>query len=145
MFDAEVASMRHCVVALIVFNQHILLGQRAPTRAFYPHVWDLFGGHLEPGEQQHAALVRELREELAIQPTVWTYLETVAEPFPERYGSGEYHLYRVTGWLGTPTNLQPHEHAEIRWFSLAEALDVELAHPVYRQLFTRYLGSTSAG
>jgi hypothetical protein len=30
----------------------------------------------------------------------------------------------------------------IQGFSLAEALEVELAHPAYRQLLTRHLGST---
>ena len=130
--------MRDCVVALIIRDQRILLGRRSPTRDFYPNVWDLFGGHVEPGERQHEALIRELGEELDIRPTTWTYLQTVSEPDPERHGAGRYHLYRVTAWEGTPANAQPHEHVAIRWFTLAEALEVELAHPAYRQLLTRH-------
>ena len=68
--------MRDCVVALIIRDQRILLGRRSPTRDFYPNVWDLFGGHVEPGERQHEALIRELGEELDIRPTTWTYLQT---------------------------------------------------------------------
>ena len=121
--------MRHCVVALIVCQQRVLLGHRAPTRAFYPHVWDLFGGHPEPGEQPHETLVRELGEELGIRATTWAYLDTVAEPTPARYGPDQYHRYRVTAWEGTPANAQPQEHVAIGWFSRAEALALDVAHP----------------
>lgn len=62
--------MAHEVVAgLIIQSQKILLGQRSPNREFYPNVWDVFGGHMEPGEQQPQTLARELKEELGITPT----------------------------------------------------------------------------
>ena len=35
----------------------------------FPNHWDFFGGHLEAGESQEQALVRELKEELAIELT----------------------------------------------------------------------------
>ena len=38
----------------------VLLGKRDARRAFYPNVWDLLGGHLEPGETFEQALVREV-------------------------------------------------------------------------------------
>jgi len=70
--------MSHEVVAaLIIRSQKILLGLRSATRAFYPNVWDVFGGHMEPGEQQHQTLVGKLQEELGITPTQWTSLETL--------------------------------------------------------------------
>lgn len=130
----------HCAVALIIHEQRVLLGRRSSTRAFYPDVWDLFGGHVEPGEQPQEALIRELREELAIAATAWTYLATLAGPPGEQPASGWYHLYRVTAWQGTPTNAQPHEHSAIRWVSLSEALALELADPAYRDLLTQHLG-----
>jgi 8-oxo-dGTP diphosphatase len=64
--------MRECVAALIVKNQKILLGQRSAERSFYPGVWDVFGGHVEPQESYQQALLRELHEELGIIPTAWT-------------------------------------------------------------------------
>jgi 8-oxo-dGTP pyrophosphatase MutT (NUDIX family) len=68
--------------ALIIQSQKILLGLRSATRTFYPDVWDLFGGHVEPGESHEETLVRELHEELGITPTKWTFLETLTLPAP---------------------------------------------------------------
>jgi 8-oxo-dGTP diphosphatase len=131
------------VAALIIQSQRILLGQRAADRAFYPGVWDVFGGHMEPGEGQQQTLVRELQEELGITPTQEAYLETIHLSPPASPGQVAdqviVHLYRVTAWEGRPTNRQPHEHRVIGWFSLAEATQLPLADPGYAVLFARYL------
>jgi len=140
--------IQEVVGAMIVKSQMILLGQRAGTRTFYPNVWDVFGGHIEPGEHQHQTLVRELQEELDITPTKPTYLETLVVSMPKYRGVRAYqlylHLYLVTVWSGTPVNRQLHEHASIQWFSLAQAVQLELAHPTYPELFTKHLTSTTA-
>jgi 8-oxo-dGTP diphosphatase len=136
--------MSHEVVAaLIIQSKMILLGLRSSTRKFYPNVWDLFGGHVEPGELQHKTLVRELQEELGITPTEWTYEETIEASLLEVEGVPSdqlyLHLYLVTAWSGTPVNLQPQEHDSIGWFSLDQAVQLNLAHPSYPRLFARYL------
>lgn len=134
--------MMHTVVAaMIVESQKILLGQRAPTRTFYPNVWDVFGGHIEPGEHEHQTLVRELQEELGITPTKWRHVETLVDSVPERNEEVQCHLYLVLDWTGTPVNRQLHEHTSIQWFSLTQAIQLELAHPAYPQLFARVLAS----
>ncbi len=38
-----------------------------------------------------------------------------------------------------PVNKQPHEHATIQWFTLDQAIRLDLAHPAYPQLFARCL------
>ncbi len=130
--------MSHEVVAaLIIRSQKILLGLRSATRAFYPNVWDVFGRHVEPGEQQHQTLVRELQEELGIIPTQWMYLETLKEPSEQL----TVRLYLVKAWTGTPVNRQPEEHSEINWFSLDEATRLQLADQTYPTLFAKYLSS----
>lgn len=130
--------MTHEVVAaLIIQSQKILLGQRSATRKYYPNVWDLFGGHMEPGEGAEQTLVRELEEELGIAPTQWTFLETIHKPSEQL----TLHLYLVTQWIGTPVNRQPDEHSFINWFTLAEASQLSLADPSYPALFTRYLAT----
>ena len=123
------------VAALIVRSQKILLGKRSATRMFYPDVWDVFGGHMEPGEQQEETLRRELAEELGITPTEWMYLETLHKPSEEL----TVHLYLVSDWQGTPFNRQLEEHSEIGWFSLAEAIQLRLADESYPRLFERHL------
>jgi mutator protein MutT len=131
------------VAAVIIQSKMILLGHRSPARKFFPNVWDLFGGHVEPGEDPHQAFVRELQEELGITPTEWTYEETIEVSLPESEGGSPgslcFHLYRVTAWSGIPANLQPQEHDSIQWFSLDGALQLNLADPIYPQLFARYL------
>src|SRR5215216_4877157 len=124
LFEKGAVMSHEVVAALIIRSQMILLGQRSATRAFYPGVWDVFGGHVEPGEQQHETLIRELQEELGITATQWSYLETITAPVGSSSNEGSdqvtLHLYLVTDWAGTPTNRQLEEHSEIGWFSLAQ-------------------------
>ena len=136
--------MHHEVVAaLMVQGGKILLGLRSAERKYLPSVWDVFGGHLEPGEEHHQTLIRELQEELGITPTQWKYLETLtlSHPGTGNPSSEEWtcHLYLVIAWTGVPTNRQPEEHSGIGWFSLEEASRLSLADPIYPALFGRYL------
>ncbi|MEM8830347.1 MAG: NUDIX domain-containing protein [Cyanobacteria bacterium P01_G01_bin.19] len=52
-------------VAIIYHKDKYLMQLRddIPT-IFYPGVWGLFGGHLDPGEEPEAGLKRELLEEI---------------------------------------------------------------------------------
>jgi mutator protein MutT len=131
-----------CVGALLLKHDgllRILLGKRAATRTFYPNVWDMPGGHCEPGETPEQTLVRELREEIGITPTEWRAAGVVEVP---TLADGEglvLHLYTVTAWTGSPVNRQPDEHSEIAWFSLDAACRLDLAHPSYPALFRRML------
>ena len=52
----------------------MLLGRRSETRLAYRNVWDVPGGHGEPGERAEETLIRELREEVAVVPTQWRLL-----------------------------------------------------------------------
>ncbi len=110
--------MHDCVGAVLVRGDALLLGRRCADRNWLPGAWDVFGGHIEAGESAEAALARELREELGIVPLRAHPLGELvgAEPDPWRL-----RLYAVTAWSGEPRNLQPHEHDELRWCSLADA------------------------
>lgn len=127
----------NCVGALIVQQSALLLGQRSPTRSFYPSVWDIFGGHIEPDEQPEQTLIRELQEELGITPTQWIHLETLIGALPESNEEIQYYVYLVLAWSGIPVNQQPDEHTTVAWFTLDQAVQLELAHPAYPQLFAR--------
>ena len=121
-----------CVGAILTRDEFVLLGKRSAKRDFYPHVWDVFGGHIEPHESRQQTLQRELQEELGIMPTTWRYLETLSGA--DASGQIGCHFFVVTEWCGTPKNHQPEEHSEVRWFRLEELTQLELAHPEYLRI-----------
>ena len=130
--------MHNCVGAIIIQQESVLLGMRSATRAFYPNVWDVFGGHVELGESHRQTLERELVEELGIVPTGARFLETFRVPSSIEGDQIECHLYLVTEWSGTPSNRQLHEHWEIRWFRFGEARCLELAAPEYGRIMRMF-------
>jgi 8-oxo-dGTP diphosphatase len=139
---------RPCVGALLVRRRggsppRILLGKRAADRAFYPDVWDVLGGHLEPNETPEQALVRELREEVGVTPTAWRALEEYRGPLPGRDELLVLSVFAVTAWTGTPRNRSPGEHASIAWFEIEDARRLALAHPAYPAMFRRCASATA--
>ena len=142
---------RICVGAVLVRERDdgrsdasplVLLGRREAGRAFYPGVWDVLGGHLEPGETTEQALVRELREEAGVTPTAWNSLGEFREPLLDGYLV--LRLYAVTDWTGVPRNRSPEEHAEVSWFAVEDACRLALAHPAYPALLRRVASGTSS-
>jgi 8-oxo-dGTP diphosphatase len=91
------------VAAVLEREGRILIGQRKRTGR-HPFKWEFPGGKVEPGEDPRQALVRELREELAIDAIVGEEIDR----YQVRYAAGPLtHLafYRVTGFTGEPANL----------------------------------------
>jgi len=126
--------VRRCAGGILLQGKGILLGRRASNRGFYPNVWDIIGGHCETGEEPEETLVREMKEEIDVTPCTFTKCAVLWEPAPECHGEAEYHVFVVTAWVGRPVALGD-EHAEIRWFRLEEAMELDLAHPAYRDIF----------
>ena len=130
------------VTAVLRQGDRVLLCHRAPGRRWYPNVWDLPGGHIEPGESPAAALVRELHEELAV---------TISEPvLPPRavisvdgFAMG---VWLIESWAGAVRNAAPHEHDDLAWVDrreLAALAVADLAHPDYPALLTAVLTPSS--
>jgi len=78
-------------------------------------LWTTFGGKPEQGECLEDTLQRELREELGIRPTAFVRLADRARDWDGRPAAVA--VFAVTGWVGEPRNLAPHEHLSIRWFA----------------------------
>ena len=90
-------------------STEFLLGQRAPG-SFYEGYWEFPGGKVEPGETPHAALLRELDEELGIEVTR-------ADPWLRRQHVYEHahvrlNFFRVRQWRG---ELHDHVHSQLAW------------------------------
>ena len=92
------------VVAAVIMRPdgQYLLAQRPPGKV-YAGYWEFPGGKIEAGETAHAALVREIREELGIE-----VLE--AHPWLLRHHVYEHaavrlRFFRVSRWRGTPSGL----------------------------------------
>lgn len=135
------ATFHNCVGALLVRNDEVLLGLRSDECTWLPGAWDMFGGHIEAGETEEAALRRELAEELGIEPVELRRLQTIGGERPEPW---RLQVFVVRAWQGEPRNLQIHEHAEIRWCSLDEATQrLGPAHPQMPALLTRALAAAS--
>ncbi|CAG0937134.1 ADP-ribose pyrophosphatase [Thermoflexales bacterium] len=72
------------VTAAIVRHEgKILLTRRKPD-APYPLFWEFPGGKLEPEEHPEACIVREMREELAMEVSVQGIYDVVYFRYPER-------------------------------------------------------------
>jgi 8-oxo-dGTP diphosphatase len=108
---------------------------------WYANLWDLPGGHVEPGETERQAVVREVSEELGV---------AISEPTGEAatrlfdYDSAgtrtaDLSVWIVTDWTGNITNNSPREHLELRWFTPDELASVKLAHPEYVAFLTDVL------
>jgi 8-oxo-dGTP diphosphatase len=69
--------------AVIVHNGKILLTKRKADVP-YPLLWEFPGGKVEPGEDPRDCIVREIREELAIEVAVTGIYEVVYYKYPER-------------------------------------------------------------
>jgi 8-oxo-dGTP diphosphatase len=132
--------MPHQVVAVILRREdEVLLCHRAPTRRWYPDVWDFAGGHVEPGEQPQDALRREVLEELGV-----TLTDVDGDPVLHRTNPGtglDLTVWASRHWQGQVTNRQPEEHDAIAWFGPADLPALTFAHPSHLHALQRLLAA----
>ncbi len=98
-------------------------------------MWDLPGGHVEPGELPGAALARELHEELGIdvaEPPGPPILQIHADTF-------DMQIWLIESWTGNPVNVALDEHDAIGWFHENQLAGLRLAHGSYVAMFTEAL------
>ncbi|HTX83136.1 MAG TPA: NUDIX hydrolase [Streptosporangiaceae bacterium] len=133
--SAEGSPKARIVTVLLRDGNRILLCHRSPRRRWYPDVWDLPGGHMEPGELPGAALARELREELGIDiaaPSGPPVQEVRADTF-------DMQIWLIEAWAGSPANAAPDEHDAIAWFTEDALGELSLAHDSYLAIFSEVL------
>lgn len=113
-------SMHEVVAAALLCEGRVLLVHRSPNRRAYPGTWDLPGGHVETGETELAALTREIHEELGVQISAASVVHLCRVEAGRAREQLRLSAWLVHEWQGTPTNVAPNEHDEIRWFQLEE-------------------------
>ena len=129
------------VAAAFIRDDRALLARRTPQMRWYANLWDLPGGHVEQGETERQAVVREVNEELGV---------AISEPTGEAatrlfdYDSAgvrtaDLSVWIITDWAGNITNNSPREHLELRWFTPSELASIEIAHPEYIAFLTGVL------
>ena len=140
MGDSEPAGHRTAptlvVTAVLRDGDRLLLCHRSPDRRWYPNVWDLPGGHVEPGEQPANALVRELAEEIGIQVLAPTGPPLVSLGLDDEV---DQWIWLLDRWDGPVRNTAPEEHDALAWVSIDELSTRPLAHPAYLELLTGIL------
>ena len=68
-----------------------------------PLKWEFPGGTIEPGEEERAALRRELEEELGISAVIEDKVTSIQHHY-KRGGAVELHFYRVKEYAGEMEN-----------------------------------------
>ncbi len=124
------------VAAVVRKGERILFGRRQPGGEIGGK-WELPGGKVEPDESPEAALVREIAEELGVvaEPGaklaeamfVHAGVESLLEGYDVRLASETFHLT---------------VHEEIGWYTLNDALDLDLAESD-RNLLGKLLGDSA--
>jgi 8-oxo-dGTP diphosphatase len=98
------------VVAVIERDGRILIAQRRRT-AQHPLKWEFPGGKVEPEETPEKAVVRELKEELAIHAKVGPEIGRYEFQYQGRWPI-MLMFYRVTEFSGEPKNM---DFEQILW------------------------------
>ncbi len=91
----------------------ILLGQR-PEGKHLAGQWEFPGGKIEVGETPEGALIRELREELAVECRVGSLLDAVSYAYPD------FDLMMLLYHVTFEGEAEAREVAQVHWFTPAE-------------------------
>lgn len=106
--------------AIIEHGGKVLLARRKADVP-YPLLWEFPGGKVEAGEDPQGCVVREIREELAIEVAVAGIYDVVFHRYPER--DVLVLAYRCRWLSGEVRDLEVSEH---RWVPPADIVNFEL-------------------
>ncbi|HUO06072.1 MAG TPA: NUDIX hydrolase [Candidatus Binataceae bacterium] len=110
------------VHGVIANRGRILVLKRAPRMPYRPGSWDLPGGHLAAGESFEQCLLREIKEETALDAAIEHLLglnPMVAEPYVQAFYACRLAVFQKV-------QLQPLEHVEHQWATIDELHRMEL-------------------
>ncbi|MBN1158937.1 MAG: NUDIX hydrolase [Bacteroidales bacterium] len=126
-----IARMKHKKVEVLLTRRNV-----EP----FKHMWCIPGGHIEPYENAVTAVIREIKEEtnLDFRPVFLTYLDEIFEDL-------QIHNVVLLFYGETSNQLRPSpdEVSEAAWFTMEEALKMNLAfnHQQALEFFHERFGS----
>ena len=103
------------VVAALIWEQDKFMICQRPAHKARGLLWEFVGGKVEPGETREQALIRECREELAVELDVGGVFTEVVHEYPDL--TVHLTLFHAAIREGTPEKL---EHEDIRWITVKE-------------------------
>ena len=106
--------MTEVVAALIWHGERFMICQR-PAHKVRGMLWEFVGGKVEPGESKEQALMRECREELAVEVAVGDIFLEVTHTYPDI--TVHLTLFHASIVQGVPQKL---EHNDIRYITVDE-------------------------
>ncbi len=109
----------HVVAALLWDGDKFMICQR-PAHKARGLLWEFVGGKVEPGEAPAAALVRECREELAVEVRVGDIFMEVLHTYPDI--EILLTLYHAAIAAGVPQKI---EHNDIQWITPEQIPDFD--------------------
>lgn len=103
---------------LIKKSGKYLVTKRASTNDYMPNFWDIPGGSIKFGEKIYHALKREVLEESGLKIKQGKII------FAYGYKSNEirhqFQLVYLCDYLSGDVKLNPNEHSEYKWATIAE-------------------------
>ena len=120
-FEARYGKVVRVAAALIWDDdKEKFLACRRPPHKTRGLLWEFVGGKVEPGEKTAEALVRECREELAVEVKPQDVFMEVDHEYPDM--TIRLTLFNCVIASGEPELL---EHCEIKWMTPAETDEYE--------------------
>ena len=108
------------VVGILRRDGKVLVAER-PAGKPYSGYWEFPGGKIESNETNHAALVRELKEELGIEVVAAKHWFEHQHAYPDK-------TVQLDMWIVDEFTGEPHgkENQQLRWATLSDILDLRL-------------------
>jgi len=118
--DSGSVPERSTAGACLIRGERLLLEWRPEDARVYAGLWDIPGGHLEPGETPERALVREMEEELGIRPVRFALGLVPDHRDPASMCFYRHYVYIVRAWEG---EVASREGRRLRWLAPEAALE----------------------